>query len=163
MAAALSVWPVRKRTANVWSIFNDCLLLRVAGKVPRKTSKNRCSKDAKKMFAFFSELHCKRLPFICACIWFQTEDVAQGVFLHRYFSIFSTILSVDKVIILGTEGTYTVSAKQCVLQHLRVKRPAHAASKSFYWVTSSLPCSSAWTNQDKTLGWDNIFAKLGTL
>lgn len=91
---------------------------------------------------------------ICACIWFQTEEVSEGVFLYCHFSAFSTILSVDEVIILGADGTHTVSVEQRCCSSGVLK--ACACRKQEF-----LLGNIQFTVQ--TLGWDNIPAKLGTL
>lgn len=74
--------------------------------------KCRSRKDKKKMFAFFSGPDSKSLLMPFVLVFDFRLRTLLGVFLHCDFSRFSTILSVDKVIILGAEGTHTVSAEQ---------------------------------------------------
>lgn len=67
------------------------------------------------MFAFFPALDSKRLLMPSVLVFHFRLKTLQGVFLHCDCSAFSTILSLDKVIIVGAEGTNAVSAEQiCV-------------------------------------------------
>lgn len=81
------VGPVRGGIMDVWSIFNDCLLLRVTGQFHARHKKNsRCRKDNKELFAFFSGLESKRLlmpsVFVFDVVTLQREFFSTAISVH---------------------------------------------------------------------------------